>query len=87
MKRGWKSHFGKSFLEFVHIRFDGICPLSTLCKHATDSTRAFVIDLGIKPLGTFRGIGLTTSTPRFWHAIVIKVSRWRTIKKTLVVSL
>lgn len=28
-------------------------------------------------LGAFRGIGLTTSTPRFWHAIVMKVSRRR----------
>lgn len=28
-------------------------------------------------LGAFRGIGLTTSTPRLWHAIVLKVSRRR----------
>jgi len=31
------SNSKSGFKEFVHIRFDGICPLSTLCKRATGS--------------------------------------------------
>ncbi|KAJ0931705.1 hypothetical protein HanPSC8_Chr04g0164951 [Helianthus annuus] len=36
-------------------------------------------------LGAFRGIGLTISTPRFWHAIVIFLLRYFTRKSFFLV--